>query len=375
MGIFSAFAGLLGGMLTNKSNRDSVAANNAATARENSLNRQFAHNEANLSHKRMLEIMDKENSWNTYANQRRLLEEAGYNPNALFNSSSTLSASSGASGGAQASSPPVGYPRAWQMDPQLLSVFSDINLKNAQAKNLDADARLKGSQTSGQDLQNIYQDMLNGVYKQYGKLQAEYDLNNKDADTALKDSARLLNGVEQSLKLDELVNMRPKQAAQIISQTVLNQSSDLLNKAVAAKTDKEREYLVKNYLLQSKLVAATCANYYAQAYWTRTQANLWQPDLNPRSDKGLMYRINAVQGNTSAFQLSRMKSTYRDVYDSWRESTINALKANGLYNSRIAENMTGFTGDLIWTFDVISRLVPASSGVLKTPSSPMSLGF
>ncbi len=370
MSIFSAFAGLLGGILTNKSNRDSVRANNAATARENALNRTFAHNEANLSHKRMLEIMDKENSWNSYSNQRRLLEEAGYNPNALFNSSSTLSASSGASGGAQASSPPVGYPRAWQMDPQLLSVFSDVNLKNAQAKNLDADSRLKGSQTSGQELQNIYQDMLNGVYKQYGKLQAEYDLNNKDADTALKDSARLLNSVEQSLKLDELVNMRPKEAARIVSQTVLNQSSDLLNKAVAAKTDTEREYLVKKYILETQIVAATCANYYANVYWTRTQANLWQPDLNPRSDKGLMYRINAVQGNTSAFQLSRMKSTYRDLYNDWKTSVRFALEAQDLYNWRTARWLNH--GQAYFDASMSGGKFGLS---VPTPILPMSLGF
>lgn len=372
-----SIGGALIGGLFGKSENDS---NNEAIVAENEKNRQFSHDEAVLAHNRQLEIMDKQNAWNSYSNQRKLLQSAGYNPNALFNSASTLSASSGASGGAQASSPSVGFPNAYRIDP---GVLSDAVLKFAQAENVKANTAKTNSETQGQSLMNDYQEMANSVYRDYGRLQAEYNLNKTDADRALSDAQRLLVGTQSSLNYDELYNMRPKEAANFISDTIMKESQTLLNKAAAAKTDEERELLVKQYILATRVAASTIALNYANATQARananymqTQADLWTPDWNVNSPKGIMFRksFNDYKNSRVDYQMNRLEYRYRfsvfyDLYDSWRDSVSAALRSNELSSQRISQMLNS---DFYPLYRAVES-VPLMGLRLTPPSTPTSI--
>lgn len=383
MGLFSALgtvAGSVIGGLFGKSENDS---NNAAIAAENEKNRQFSHDEAILAHNRQLEIMDKQNAWNSYSNQRKLLQSAGYNPNALFNSASTLSASSGASGGVQASSPSVGFPSAYRIDP---GVLSDAALKFAQAENVKANTVKTNSETRGQTLMNDYQEICNSIYKDFGRLQAEYDLNKTDADRALSDAHRLLAGTQSSLNYDELYNMRPKEAANYVSDTVMKESQTLLNKAAAAKTDQERDLLVRQFILSTRVAMSTVALNYANASYARANANfvqgqadLWTPDWSVNSPKGILFRksFNDYKNSRVDYQMNRLEYRYRssvfqDLYKSWKYATRTALESQGLYNERVGYFLEHGQN----LFEATQGLSIARGGSIFTPiAPPASLGI
>lgn len=375
-----SIGGALVGGLFGKSENDS---NNEAIAAENEKNRQFSHDEAILAHNRQLEIMDKQNAWNSYSNQRKLLQSAGYNPNALFNSASTLSASSGASGGAQASSPSVGFPSAYRIDP---GVLSDAVLKFAQAENVKANTVKTNSETRGQTLMNDYQEISNSIYRDFGRLQAEYNLNKTDAERALSDAHRLLVGTQSSLNYDELYNMRPKEAANYVSDTVMKESQTLLNNAVAAKTDQERDLLVKQFILSTRVAVSTVALNYANASYARANANyvqgqadLWAPDWSVNSPKGIMFRksFNDYKNSRVDYQMNRLEYRYRssvffDLYKSWKYATRSALDSQGLYNERVGYFLERSQS----LFELAQGLNLARGGSIFTPiAPPASLGI
>lgn len=289
--LIGAGSSMLGGLFSNLSNK-----------RENRKNRQFAHDEAVLAHERQLEIMDKQNEWNSPANQRQLLQEGGYNPNALFSGGAT-SISTGASGGAQASQPSA-IPQQNIVDPQgvasLINAVSDAKLKDKQGKQLD-------QQTLGQELQNSYDTIRNQIYEKFGMLREEYGLNLIDSERALNDSSRLLKNVETSLDFDELFNLRPKQAAQLVADTIFKQMSSQLARAETLKSEAERSSILANMSFQADLVAATCANLYAEAALKRQQYNMWL-------DGGLLNEFQKNK-NTMTYDEGMFIRSRRKVFD------------------------------------------------------------
>lgn len=368
---FDAIGGTFGGLF----NMASQERNNKFIAQENKNNRAFSHNEAILAHERQLQIMNKQNKWNSYKNQRKLLEDAGYNPNALFNSASTLSASSGASGGAQASTPSSGYPTAPQFDPSAIIAFADAKLKAAQAKNVDADTRKKDSEALGQDLQNSYQSISNAIFKKYGEREKILDLNQKDSEVALNDAQRLLIRTQDALNVDELYNMRPKEAAKVIAETNSANASVLLSRAQAAKTDQERDLLIRQYLLSLAVSNATVAHLYAlkrnldaQTDYTETQANLWKPGeiLYKGAQADTMFKVDNANSN---------RKLYYSLFEDYKESVKTQLKATGLYNSRIAAKLDGWTGFALSYFSDLGNIIPGANPYISvpqmnTPSTP-----
>lgn len=294
-GIIGGALNTIGGLISNNQNK-----------KENARNRAFQHDEAILAHERQLEIMDKQNTWNSPSNQRQLLEEAGYNPNALFSGGAT-SISTGASGGAQAGSGSA-IPQQNPIDPQgiaaLVNAFSDAALKEKQGKQLD-------QQTLGQELQNSYDTIRNQIYDKFGMLREEYGLNLIDSERALNDSSRLLKNVETSLDFDELFNLRPKQAAQLVADTIFKQMSSELARANTLKSEAERSSILANMSFQADMVAATCANLYAEAALKRQQYNMWL-------DGGLLNEFQKNK-NTMTYDEGMFIRSRRKVYDeNWK---------------------------------------------------------
>lgn len=117
--------------------------------RQNRLNREFSAQQSELAWQRAMEQWNRETSYNSPANQMRLLREAGLNPNLAFDQSTTPAQS------------PVYHPSQYQgiapqMDPLTMA---QTNLMNAQANNLNADTSNKRAEQPG-----IYadaQDKLN----------------------------------------------------------------------------------------------------------------------------------------------------------------------------------------------------------------------
>lgn len=322
MGFFD-FIPIVGPVVSAVTGAISNDSNNKAIKEENAKQRQFSHDEAILAHNRQLEIMDKQNDWNSYTNQRRLLTDAGYNPNALFNSSSTLSASSGASGGAQASAPSIGMPNPTRFD---IGTLSDAALKMSQAKNIDADTKKKEAEAKGQDLQNSYQEVVNKFQESNIKL----DMDKKDSERALNDAQRLATHTSQMLDFDELHNLRPVEVAKRIAETNSSNSSAALSRIQAAKTDKERELLVKQYYLQLMVANATVANLYAQKAYTDTQRSLWEPG-------GVLYNGSKADSDLKGLNYKVKKDLFDATFDEFRYNLKKQLITIGVYNDKINE--------------------------------------
>lgn len=294
-GIIGGALNTIGGLISNNQNK-----------KENARNRAFQHDEAILAHERQLEIMDKQNAWNSPSNQRQLLEEAGYNPNALFSGGAT-SISTGASGGAQAGSGSA-IPQQNPIDPQgiaaLVNAFSDAALKEKQGKQID-------TQIIGQDLQNSYDTVRNEIYSKYGMLREEYRLNLDDSTRALNDATRLVKNLESSLDFDELFVQRPKQAAKLVADSIYQNTASELNEAMTLKTDTERQAAIDRIRFEQDVAAATCYNLYAEGNLKRQQFSLW-------SEGGLLNEFQKNK-NTMTYDEGMFIRSRRKVYDeNWK---------------------------------------------------------
>lgn len=311
--------------------------NNQKVSEENTKNRMFAYNMYQDQKWTQDKWRREDKAWNSYKNQRRLLEEAGYNPNALFNSASTLSVSNGSSGAPSGGTPSTGYPTAprFDIDPGLINVFADAKLKESQAKNIDANTSKTESETIGQDLQNSYQRVANSIYEKYGERDFKLDMDLKDSQRALNDGQRLATHVVQMLGVDELFNIRPKEASKLISEKSASDASARLSDAQAAKTDTEREYIVKDYILRSYVAAATVADLYSQKQFRDTQDTLWQPE-------GVLYEGAYNENLRKKFEYDSKKQFFDDTYKYWKNSVLFELEAKDLYNIRVKKFMNNF---------------------------------
>lgn len=118
---------------------------NNANKKENRRQREFAHNEAELQFQRQQQLINQQNEYNSFSNQRKLMEEAGYNPNQFVGNNAGTAVSQG--GSAQGAATPGVMP---MQSPQfnfakdiaeLKSVESQTRLNNAQALKLTAEAK------------------------------------------------------------------------------------------------------------------------------------------------------------------------------------------------------------------------------------------
>lgn len=311
--------------------------NNQKISGENAKNRMFAYNMYQDQKWTQDKWRREDKAWNSYKNQRRLLEEAGYNPNALFNSASTLSASNGSASAPSGSTPSTGYPTAprFDIDPGLINVFADARLKESQAKNIDANTSKTESETIGQDLQNSYQRVVNSIYEKYGEQDFKLDMDLKDSQRSLNDGQRLATHVVQMLGTDELFNIRPKEAAKLISETSASEASARLSDAQSAKTDTEREYIAKDYILRSFVAAATVADLYSQKQFRDTQDSLWQPE-------GILYQGSYNENIRKKFEYDTKKQFFDDTYKHWKNSVLFELEAKDIYNIRVKKFMQKF---------------------------------
>ena len=307
-GAIGGVTGLISNIFQNRSN-----------AKQNRLNRQFAREEAAMAHERQLQIMDKQNEWNTPENQRSLLTSAGYNPNTLFSGGAT-SISTGASGGAQASTP-SNIPMQGLMSPDaiagLITAVSQAQLNEKQGNLIDAQAKKTGSETIGQDLQNTYDELRNQIYAEFGRLQAQYGLDYQDSQRALNDAQRLLTNSEHSLNFNELAVMRPLEAGKTIAETLYAQAQSEWLRIQGLKSETDRHLAIEQFKLSQTMAAATIANLYAEAYESRMRGNLYGLEYQWRQPGGLLHTNQRFQNDNLLIDYNRKSLNYRYKRDAF----------------------------------------------------------
>lgn len=199
------------------------------------------------------EMWQKSNDYNSPANQLRLLQEAGYNPN-LFNDSTAASVNAGA--GASASSSPLSAPSASSpmasspIMPNPAMVASQIRLANAQASKAESEVKLS----------NVQSERVKELLKGELSLQnVQISLGNADEQLKRVDAIKALKECE---KLDSDIQLASSSIAKLQSEVNLN-LQELKNKGLQGE---KLQIELDNYekRLQAELyeiLSSTAKNY------------------------------------------------------------------------------------------------------------------
>ena len=199
------------------------------------------------------EMWQKSNDYNSPANQLRLLQEAGYNPN-LFDASIAGSVNAGV--GASASSSPLSAPSASSpmasspIMPNPAMVASQIRLANAQASKAESEVKLS----------NVQSERVKELLKGELSLQnVQISLGNADEQLKRVDAIKALKECE---KLDSDIQLASSSIAKLQSEVNLN-LQELKNKGLQGE---KLQIELDNYekRLQAELyeiLSSTAKNY------------------------------------------------------------------------------------------------------------------
>lgn len=329
--IISGGASLLGGIGSMFSRNKANKENMRFTREENQKDRDFNHQEAELSFNRQKQLIDAQNEYNSFANQRKLAEAAGLNPYRLFDngasgtavsSSSTDAPQANSGGGRNASIQPVFNPVDFQAMSSAALNFAQAKLTNHQMGLTDANTRLVQMEGSMQALQNK-------VFEKYGEYEKILGLKESDARVAFTDAQTSLTKINEKLSKYNLEEMLPEQVSNIVADTILKTSQSFLNDSIRFKTDQDREQAFKSFNLQMSLLASTIALNYASSYNQRMQGfqsgvmgNLYNGPGSPGFD--LTLNNSRQSFNNNRMQVTIFNKTYRGI--------IKAINSSNAYN-------------------------------------------
>lgn len=260
---------LLGSLFGHNSNK----ANNKLTAQENQKNRDFSHDEAELAYQRQRTLIQEERDYNSFANQRKLMQEAGYNPNMFVGGNAGTAVATNSTNAPQASTPSTlsysnaGDLMAAQNIANIGQSMANIRLINSQAKEHEQKTEESEAYTSQMQIQNV-------ILKATGMRKEIAGINQTEALTALQDNQSAVQETLKKLNEFDLNFLKPNQVASIKSQIFLNNSQGILNQAIRAKTDQELNYNARLFGLRLALFQAQITNYYAQSNASNSVSNL-----------------------------------------------------------------------------------------------------
>ncbi|UPW42028.1 DNA pilot protein [Dipodfec virus RodF1_16] len=340
--IAGAAISTIGSFLSNKSS-------NEANANLNATNRKWQEEQATKAYERQRALIASERDYNSYSNQRKLMEAAGINPNLML-SGMAGTATSHANTQAPSAGTPVSHAMQPVVDPGVLSQFSQIGLNSAMARKANSDADKNNVESDkykeeieSLKLQNSYDAVRNSIYESYGKLQAEADLNKTDSDAALNDAMRSLNSQQSLRTMAEIRDLIPAEAAQRWSAAQKDMTQSFVNRALACKTEKEAQLVFKQYALSCLTANAVAARNYAAASYDSTMSDTWKVG-------GVNYNRAYWDSNSAAEDWS-LKSLDRQKAEEFLRATlsdqINAAKASfqrSLQNDAI-RTWQSFTGN------------------------------
>lgn len=277
---------------------------NAANARENRRNREFQHNEAELAYQRQRALIQEQNDYNTYSNQKQLMMDAGYNPYNLVGGTAGTAVSSSSTNAPQAGSTPSHAMKG--LDPSVINSLANAGLTIAQAQKTRAETDLIGSQDEKVQTEAAVNRTIERLNKQMFDSNTKW-LNSErwvgvklqDAQTQKFDADRKFRQtVETSLAYDELFHMRPAQYSNTVADSWLKQTQSDLNKIMSHKAEFDIKAKLRELGLQAGLYAAMSYDYYASGRLKQTQ-NIGQGILNQQygvdlSDKQLNFDAKSL---------------------------------------------------------------------------------
>lgn len=264
--IGSNLLGGLGNLFSFNSQRKAQEEQQAFIKEQNMLQRTFESQEAQKAYNRQVDFFNLQNKYNSPSNQRKLMEDAGFNPYSMYGDVAGGSVSTGSSSAPQAHSPSIGFPSVMQI-PDLLMATSQAKLNNSQARNLDKN-------TEGQELNNYYNQLKITLFEKYGEGEKIMDLDAKQASISLTHAQAAEIASRTALNNYDLENMRPAERDKLIAETVVANSQAALNQIRIAQTEQEMEIAIQQYLLSVQVATSQIASNYASANASNSQAAL-----------------------------------------------------------------------------------------------------
>lgn len=327
--IGSAISAITGAVSQNHANK--------VNQRENQKDRDFQHKEAELSFQRQKQLIDQQNQYNSYSNQRKLAEQAGLNPNRIFDQGAAgIATSSSSTDSPQASGMPGRSvsPVLSAQDIQSASAaalnFANAALANKQEEAVGAQIGYTSEATKQIRLQNISQDLQNEIFKEFGRYEKILGLKQKDAQVAFTDAQTDLTKVNKSLSKYNLDNILPAQQANLTVDTVLKDTNARLNEVLTAKTDQDRKLALGKYNAEVQLIFASIARERATAYNQRMQgrqAGIMGDLYTPGSPGYQLMHNNAAAASWDSHINKYRYLSERDIYDGLMDRYISSMQS------------------------------------------------
>ena len=327
--IGSAISAITGAVSQNHANK--------VNQQENQKDRDFQHNEAELSFQRQKQLIDQQNQYNSYSNQRKLAEQAGLNPNRIFDqgaagiaTSSSSTDSPQASGMPGRSVSPVFSAQDIQSASAAALNFANAALANKQEEAVGAQIGYTSEATKQIRLQNISQDLQNEIFKEFGRYEKILGLKQKDAQVAFTDAQTDLTKVNKSLSKYNLDNILPAQQANLTVDTVLKDTNARLNEVLTAKTDQDRKLALGKYNAEVQLIFASIARERATAYNQRMQgrqAGIMGNLYTPGSPGYQLMHNNAAAASWDSHINKYRYLSERDIYDGLMDRYISSMQS------------------------------------------------
>lgn len=268
--IGSVASSLIGGLFGNHAQSEA----NKANAEENEKNRQFNAQQADLSYQRQRTLISEQREYDSAVNQRKRLEEAGFNPyNMMDGSNVGTTQNMSAPSAASAPSPiPMQAQRYEWLQNMAMQAAQIRNIDSQTAKNQSDAARSSGelenvqARTAGQIIQNEANSKYLGSLMKSG-------INLNDAQSSLSDFQRINDGIRVTLEQQRFNTMMPLEASKLAASTIVDQMN-AANIDINTKQGKlTLEYLAATYLSQIAVNWATRENLLSSAGFYRANSS------------------------------------------------------------------------------------------------------
>lgn len=330
--IAGAASGIMG-LFGNKSNNDAIAA-------ENEKNRQWQAEQATIAFNRQRQLTKEQNEWNSYKNQRKLMEQAGYNPNLMVSGTAGVAQSNSSTNAPQANTPVTGMPSS-VMSPEVINTLASARLMESEAKKNDKESQLIGSQDAGQKAQNVITRFQADMKLKFGEKWERYGLTEKQANIFLLNQQGDLIGTQDDLARYDFTNMRPRQLQNVIADTLSKNTQSYLNEALAANTRQEILLNLGRYFMSVELNSAMIRDYIASS--REHNANAAMNEVG-----GPLYDYWRSEADVKGFDAKEREAFYNNVFPITNEFD-RAVAENNLYwqLKRLPKEDADFWDDII----------------------------
>jgi hypothetical protein len=190
------------------------AASNNRNISQNQMNNEFNAQEAQKARDFQLQMWNKQNEYNSPANQRRLLAEGGYNPYLGYDSNTGVAGSTGSTSQAQAASPlsvnPEVYSNLGSQLGRAAQMVYEESQSNAMTQNLQSQKDVNSAQAM-QLLSNVDWGKTTPEYRRWmretglQRAQLDYDTNKQNLQ-----NLRWTNMIQKAQRTDLLLSNNTK---------------------------------------------------------------------------------------------------------------------------------------------------------------------